>query len=494
MKKQFFSGATGRIILHILAWTIILILPRYLSNRYFGSSSIFNWFFIVNTATYLLIFYTNYLLLVPKLFLKGKKLLYFLSALVLLVGVYYLTEAANESFFKRQMTIRLSEVANRLPSDTVTMAELLQEAGRASQTERENGEDGSGQPGFFNPFGGQGQPGRFSGQDDSGGGQGRMPGDSMRYGGFEPGIGRFPGDTSARVTSAAGNRFPGDTTVRGAFAGGTRYPDNGNRGGVPPPNNGERRPGPMDSGGLSRMLRSFLPFQIYNYSIAALFLTFFSLGLKVLDKHSLIEKKQKELEREKLNSELAFLKNQISPHFFFNTLNNIYSLIDINTKDSQNAILKLSKLMRYLLYETEQGHSTLSREIEFMNNYIDLMKLRMSDKVSLSVSFPDQYKDFPLPPLLFIPFVENAFKFGVSYREKSFIDITLEIVNNKLIFRSNNSISKPAGESSQKYAGIGLENVTKRLKLLFPEKHRLTVNKAGSSFNVLLEIDIEKSK
>ncbi len=92
----------------------------------------------------------------------------------------------------------------------------------------------------------------------------------------------------------------------------------------------------------------------------------------MIERNETIEKRQKELEKEKLNSELAFLKNQISPHFFFNTLNNIYSLIGINTEDAQNAVLKLSKLMRYLLYDSEQGLSQLSSEIDFMNNYIDL--------------------------------------------------------------------------------------------------------------------------
>ena len=131
----------------------------------------------------------------------------------------------------------------------------------------------------------------------------------------------------------------------------------------------------------------FRQIHLFNYAFTSIFLVFFSLGLRMIERNEAIEKRQKELEKEKLNSELAFLKNQISPHFFFNTLNNIYSLIGINTTDAQDAVLKLSKLMRYLLYDSEQGLSQLSSEFDFMNNYIDLMRLRMSEKVKLQCGF-----------------------------------------------------------------------------------------------------------
>ena len=174
----------------------------------------------------------------------------------------------------------------------------------------------------------------------------------------------------------------------------------------------------------------------------SIFLVFFSVGMRVLERHSQTEKLQKELEKEKLNSELAFLKNQISPHFFFNTLNNIYSLISINAEDSQKAVLRLSKLMRYLLYDSEHGNTKLSNEIDFMNNYIDLMKLRMSNKISLTVSFPEKYEDINIPPLIFIPFIENAFKHGISYREKSFIDISMTAEKESVRFKCTNSLVK----------------------------------------------------
>jgi len=232
----------------------------------------------------------------------------------------------------------------------------------------------------------------------------------------------------------------------------------------------------------------FRQMHLYNYGFTSLFLIFFSIGLRVIERHSKTEKLQEELEKEKLNSELAFLKNQISPHFFFNTLNNIYSLISINAEDSQKAVLKLSKLMRYMLYDSEQGNTHLSNEIDFMNNYIDLMKLRMSEKISLKVSFPEKFEDITIPPLLFVPFIENAFKHGISYRESSFIDITLSIDQNSITFICKNSIIRSREETEANHSGIGLENVTKRLNLLFQNKHTLKINKAGTVYEVVLNI------
>jgi two-component system LytT family sensor kinase len=234
----------------------------------------------------------------------------------------------------------------------------------------------------------------------------------------------------------------------------------------------------------------FREMHFFNYAMTSLFMVFFSLGMRVLERHSQTEKLQKELEKEKLNSELAFLKNQISPHFFFNTLNNIYSLISINAEDSQKAVLKLSKLMRYLLYDSEHGNTMLSNEIDFMNNYIDLMKLRMSNKISLSVSFPEKYDDINIPPLIFIPFIENAFKHGISYREKSFIDVSMTTAKESISFRCANSMFKAREENEPDHSGIGLGNVTKRLNLLFPGKHDIKINKSETEFEVLLNIII----
>jgi two-component system, LytTR family, sensor kinase len=229
---------------------------------------------------------------------------------------------------------------------------------------------------------------------------------------------------------------------------------------------------------------------LYNFMITGLLISGFGLGLGFSDKLIKNEKERKESEKERLNSELAFLKNQINPHFFFNTLNNIYSLVQLNVEDAQKAILQLSKLMRYVLYETELEQKPLSQEIGFMKNYIELMKLRLSDKVSLSVSFPEEIGDVSIPPLLFLPFIENAFKHGISYRKPSFINILMHVDRKKIHFECSNSIGSKGEEHFSPESGIGLENVRKRLGLLFPGKHSLEINVSGETFNVILNIFI----
>jgi len=233
-------------------------------------------------------------------------------------------------------------------------------------------------------------------------------------------------------------------------------------------------------------------FGFFSHIITSSLLSGFAIGLGVMEKLKQNEKKQKELEKEKLNSELAFLKNQVSPHFFFNTLNNIYSLIGIDGPTAQDSVLKLSKLMRYLLYESEHGETLMSHEIDFMNNYIDLMKLRLSPRVELLIDFPKEFSDFTIPPLLFVPFVENAFKHGVSHRDRSFIHLRMTIENDQINFVSENSVGKSSQPGDLQHSGIGLENVKKRLHLLFPNTHDLNIEQNETIFRV--DLSIKKTK
>lgn len=249
---------------------------------------------------------------------------------------------------------------------------------------------------------------------------------------------------------------------------------------VPPPSNEQKinnAPAPPPP--------EFINFRIFNFAITSILISGFSLGLRLIEKVRKDEKIRKELEKEKLNSELAFLKNQISPHFFFNTLNNIYSLISINTEDAQESILKLSKLMRYLLYETERGTISLSEELAFLENYIDLMKLKLNNRVKLDISFPESYRNHDIHPLLFISFIENAFKHGVSYRDNSFIKIGIDVSDDELIFIAENSINKTT-DLGDTHSGIGLENVKKRLQLLYPNTHSLSINSENNIFKIKL--------
>lgn len=192
------------------------------------------------------------------------------------------------------------------------------------------------------------------------------------------------------------------------------------------------------------------------------------------------EQKNRILEKEKLQAELAFLRNQVSPHFFMNTLNNIHALIDVDGKNAKESIVKLSRLMRYLLYDSDKGETTLQKEVEFIKNYVDLMKLRVVSDVNIELSFPEKITEVRIPPLLFVSLVENAFKYGVSYREKSFIGIFIRLKENKLYFRITNSNHR--NKSAEVKGGLGLKNLKKRLELIYGSNFLLETSKDDDVF------------
>lgn len=231
----------------------------------------------------------------------------------------------------------------------------------------------------------------------------------------------------------------------------------------------------------------FKEFGLFLYGVISVLISGFSLGLGSLNQLLKNERIQKDLEKEKLNSELAFLKSQVSPHFLFNTLNNIYALISIDTTAAQESVMKLSKLMRYLLYESEHGNVLLSNEINFMTHYIDLMKLRLSHKVNLTIDFPQTFPDREIPPLLFVPFIENAFKHGVSYRDTSFIRVSMSVTQTSITFLCENSNFAMSHDDRQG-GGIGLRNVQKRLALLFGTRYQLSIDNKGDVYKVNLVI------
>ncbi len=361
MNKTTTKNRALPVILHTLGWLLLIILPQLIINRYWGNNNHIAWGFYLGAAMYGLIFYINYLWLVPRFYFRQQKTIYFISAAVVIAVLYFLFIMINENFFHNtEREKQIAEAFDKLIKDKV----------------------------------------------------------------------------------------------------------------IPRP--------PMKQ------------LQLYYFMLISVIVTGFSIGLRVIEMHSASEKRQKELEKEKLNSELAFLKNQVSPHFFFNTLNNIYSLIEINTADAQEAVMKLSRLMRYLLYESEHGETPLENEINFMNHYIDLMRLRISPKVELKIDLPEDGKGLKIPPLLFIPFIENAFKHGISYREKSFICIEMNIESNQILFICRNSKASVSAGNNENHSGIGLENVRKRLELLFPGKHQLTISEPENEFRVELKIEVAK--
>ncbi|MBD1392970.1 sensor histidine kinase [Mucilaginibacter glaciei] len=188
----------------------------------------------------------------------------------------------------------------------------------------------------------------------------------------------------------------------------------------------------------------------------------------------------KEMEQKKISSELSFLKAQINPHFFFNTLNNIYALTLVNVETSRTALHQLSRMMRYVLYDTQNSAALFSQEIAFIKDYISLMQLRLTDKVTVIFNTPAPLQEFPVAPMLFLPFVENAFKHGVSDSLPSTILVDVQQVDNKITLLVQNSIFKKQGADLEDNKGIGLNNTIRRLDLLYPGKHELVVNESAA--------------
>lgn len=229
-----------------------------------------------------------------------------------------------------------------------------------------------------------------------------------------------------------------------------------------------------------------------HYFLMTIYPTILAFGLstsiRITDEWFKNERQKKEMENEKLTSELAFLKSQVNPHFLFNILNNICSLARKKSDDTENAIIKLSQIMRYMMYESKDEKVSLEKEVEYLQNYIELQRMRISGKVQINFSVAGPVSQLMIEPMLLIPFVENAFKHGISYIEDSGIDIVMKVTNKELNFSVENSFVKKGDEIMPSGTGIGLKNVLRRLELLYPGKHELSINDHDLKYRVLLKI------
>ncbi|GAB3945666.1 histidine kinase [Spirosoma harenae] len=198
------------------------------------------------------------------------------------------------------------------------------------------------------------------------------------------------------------------------------------------------------------------------------------------------------LEQAKTTSELSFLKAQINPHFFFNTLNNIYALTLIDGDTAREALHRLSRMMRYVLYETQSGTTLLSKELDFLSDYIQLMQLRLTDKVTVTLDKPSPLHDQAIAPMLFLPFVENAFKHGVSTLDPSWIRINIQQKDHQLVMDVKNTLFTQKSTSLEAGNGIGLTNTRRRLDLLYPDHYTLLINEhtLANEYHVQLTLNL----
>jgi predicted transcriptional regulator with HTH domain len=224
-------------------------------------------------------------------------------------------------------------------------------------------------------------------------------------------------------------------------------------------------------------------------AIVAFLMIGMNLGIKLYFKNDSDDKRMQVLERQNLKQQLEYLKYQINPHFFMNTLNNIHALVDIDPEKAKATIVELSKMMRYLLYEGNNSLIPLQREIQFLHNYITLMRLRYTDKVTIKTDVPEQIPEKQIPPLLLITFIENAFKHGVSYQQDSYINVGILFSDDRLHFECTNS-KHPQKQSEQ--GGVGLTNVKRRLALIYGSDYTLDINDGDDVYEVKLDIPLNR--
>ena len=223
-----------------------------------------------------------------------------------------------------------------------------------------------------------------------------------------------------------------------------------------------------------------------NFFLMSCMVSGLSLGVRFYEKMADHERLRREAEQQKLRAELAFLKHQVNPHFLFNTLNSIYSLALSKSDLTAEAVAKLSDIMRYVIVETEREDVPLEQELEYMQHYVELQKLRLSEKVVVSMIVEGDPKPYRVPPMILVPFIENAFKHGTSSHEEAQIGIRLRLTENHLRFEVSNRVF-PGREGMETF-GVGLRNITKRLELIYPGRHTLELANDGSHFVSKLEI------
>ncbi len=233
-------------------------------------------------------------------------------------------------------------------------------------------------------------------------------------------------------------------------------------------------------------------FHLLDSSLQVLFFVLVSFMIRFVQKWQHDEKIKYVLEKEKSDAELLFLKQQINPHFLFNSLNSIYSLANKKSELTTEAILKLSGILRYVLYHSENDLVPLSNEISTIQDYIELQRLRITKKVALNFSQKGKPQTYLIEPLLLMPIFENAFKYGVDSITESFIDINLEINNGKLHLLASNKVVPQNKKPNQEESGIGLKNIKRRLELLYPDNYEFNIDEKEKVFSLKLVLLLKK--
>jgi two-component system LytT family sensor kinase len=432
------------IILHILGWACFLFFPFFiyriqiLHKAFFIKELIDNLFLIG-------IFYLNIYVLIPRFFTGKKIVLYIISILALVVFITMQQALLDYYFFKNYLPARTVSFTN---GKKMGFPEVTERGGR--------------------PFTGYKRWRHFEAADDvSAAGVNVVYTNTNTVSAMQPVIPAIP-----TIPFPYRQREGGDSLLEGRV--------------IP-----RLAPGPamMAMGEASYWRYLLFPEVLRRSGFFALLMLFMSGFIKIAFEWFKSEKQREVLNVEKLNAELKFLKSQINPHFLFNCLNTIYSLAHKNSDETERAILKLSTIMRYMIYESNEENVQLQQEIDYLRDYIDIQRLRLSDNISIDCEVTGEAAGLSIEPMLLIPFVENAFKHGISYSEHSFIAIKVMIENNMIRLTVRNSLFK---QRVSERGGIGLQNVLKRLDLLYDQRHDINITELENEFIVDLKIVLKK--
>ena len=228
-----------------------------------------------------------------------------------------------------------------------------------------------------------------------------------------------------------------------------------------------------------------------TFFLGGFFITFSASIYKIINDWMAHQRERTELQKQNLRSELKFLKTQINPHFFFNTLNSLYALTLKKSDKAPEIVLKLSEMMRYMLYESNERMIDLSQEINYIKNYLELERVRHGDNFQIDFNLKGDPIGHEIAPLMFIPFIENSFKHGIDHELKAgYVKIDLDVREDSLDLSVRNSKPSPITEVQlpKKAGGIGLVNVKRRLKILYPSKHALSIDQSDQEYIVNMKL------
>jgi two-component system, LytTR family, sensor histidine kinase AlgZ len=230
---------------------------------------------------------------------------------------------------------------------------------------------------------------------------------------------------------------------------------------------------------------------IIQISLITLFIVIFVAMLRFAEDWFFLEAKRKEIENEKLTAELNFLKAQINPHFLFNTLNNLYYLAFTKSENTTEVIAKLSQMMRYMIYDSNHPKVLLSKEIEYMQNYISLERLRLNNELKICFEVMGDPGNVKVVPLIFITFLENAFKHGVSSNNpEAWVKVKIDLNGKGCVYTVQNSKVNSKKSDIEEKSGIGLQNVSRRLELSYPGDYDLKVDDQNGQYSVQLKLNL----